>query len=222
MEPDFWHERWKRAMLGFHLAHVNPHIQRHIGQLGLARGERIFVPLCGKSLDLVWLAEQGFDVCGVELSPIAARAAFEEAGLEYRAVSEPEGFTTFEGGDLRILAGDFFSLPAACLAGTRAVYDRAALIALPPAMRGRYVRRMSGLLPDAPPVLLVTLEYDQSQMNGPPFSVLEGEVRAHWSERYEVDLLEDDDVLERERKFAERGLTALREKVFVLAPRGRG
>jgi thiopurine S-methyltransferase len=131
MEEEFWLERWDRGQIGFHQREVNPDLRRSWPDLGLAPGDPVFVPLCGKSRDMGWLRSQGHPVLGVELSPRAVSDFFSESGLEPEWRRHRK-LRVAEAGGVRIHQGDFFDLTAEDLAGVGAVYDRAALIALPP------------------------------------------------------------------------------------------
>ncbi len=217
MEAEFWHQRWRDGAIPFHRTTVNPHLVAHIERLGLRRGDCVFVPLCGKSVDLRWLHERGQAVLGVELSTVAVESFFVESGYPYRR-SRCGRLECYQHGTLRLLCGDFFDLPSAELSAVRGVFDRAALIALPERLRARYAARLSALLPPGVPVLLVTLEYSQAEMDGPPFSVPESEVRAHFESAFQVECLHAADVLEDSPRFKERGLSKLAEKVYCLSP----
>jgi len=218
MEPSFWHERWERAEIGFHQQTINVHLQQFWNRLELRPGQRVFVPLCGKSHDLLWLAGEGHSVTGVEISPLAVTAFFAEHSLTPRRWTDG-AFEVWEADEIRILLGDFFVLEPGRVADCAGVYDRASLIALPPAMRARYAHHLRALLPAGAPVLLVTLEYDQTAMNGPPFAVGEKEVRALYEPTHTVELLAIRDALSEESRWRERGLTWLLEKVYRLARR---
>ena len=188
MEHQFWHERWQANRIGFHQDRVNPMLERHLGALGLAPGARIFVPLCGKTVDVGWLMAKGLRVVGAELSEIAIRQLFE--GLEIDPQVTAEGkLTRFSAPGIEMFVGDIFDLDAARLGPVDAVYDRAALIALPPGLRRHYADHMPDLTGRAPS-LLVTLDYDQSLMAGPPFSVDADEVAALYRERYDITELQ--------------------------------
>ena len=220
MEPSFWHERWARTEIGFHQHQGNEHLQRFWSRLALRGNERVFVPLCGKSVDLLWLAGEGHPVIGVELSPIAVEAFFSENNLTPRRWRDG-AFEVWEADEIRILLGDFFALEPGHLTGCAAIYDRAALIALPPALRQRYVHHLASVLPGSLPLLLVTLEYDQSILPGPPFSVDEAEVHRLYAPGHAVELLHTRDALAEESRWRERGLSWLLEKVYHLtAPVG--
>lgn len=215
MEKDFWLERWERQEIGFHQDGINPHLREYRPTLCPASGGKVFVPLCGKSRDMLWLREQGHEVLGVELSAIAVRAFFEENGLVPQHSSRGK-FECSEADGIRILCGDFFDLGKDDLAGVTAVFDRASLVALPPDMRERYARHLLDILPPAARVLLVTFDYPQAEMQGPPFAVSADEVTALYGDRADVRLLARLDILEQSPRFRERGLSRMHENIFLL------
>jgi thiopurine S-methyltransferase len=217
MERDFWHERWQRNEIGFHQQEINAYLQDFWGQLVVPAGGLVFVPLCGKSRDLLWLRARGHKVLGVELSPIAVRDFFAENALTPQ-VTRQGAFERYETDGLVILCGDFFGLTPELVQGVAGVYDRAALIALPPELRGRYAGHSAAVLPAAAGMLLVTMEYPQNEMSGPPFAVREDEVRQLYEKRYTVTCLLSKDILAESPRFRERGLSALTEKVYRLTP----
>jgi thiopurine S-methyltransferase len=174
MDASFWQGRWKEGRLGWHEGRPNSLLEAHLGQLG--KEKRVFVPLCGKSEDLAFLAERGHSVVGVELVPEGLRAFFAEHRMEPR-VSRQGRFEKLEAGPITLLAGDVFDLTPHDLAGCDALYDRAAVIALPQATRVRYAAHLRTLMPKGSRGLVVTLEYPQDKMEGPPFSVSEAELR---------------------------------------------
>ncbi|MEJ2553769.1 MAG: thiopurine S-methyltransferase [Gammaproteobacteria bacterium] len=215
MHRDFWHERWDEGRIGFHQDQVNPYLVRYWSGLGIPIGATVFVPLCGKSRDMLWLRDQGYAVVGVEIVPRAVEAFFAENALTVK--SRPHGaFTVWEGERIKILQGDFFDLTPEDVAGIAAVYDRASLIALPPAMRQRYAAHLGGILPGNMKILLVTMDYPQEQMDGPPFAVTEQEVAALYQENFEVKMLCNEDILSITPRFQQQGLSRLLEKVYVL------
>ncbi|CAM3882993.1 thiopurine S-methyltransferase [Castellaniella denitrificans] len=215
MDTDFWLQRWELGQTGFHQSRVMPLLQKHWPGLGLPAGSRVLVPLAGKTLDVAWLAAQGHDVLAVELSPIAVGQFFEEHALRPEIRPTPQG-TLYRAGSIEFLCGDIFGLGAETLAGCAACYDRAALIALPPELRTRYARHVYGQLPIGCRALLLTLDYPQSEMDGPPFSVPESEIRALYGDRWRIERLETRDVLAQEPKFAERGVSRMDTGVFRL------
>lgn len=215
MEKNFWHERWERQEIGFHQNEINPFLDRHWQELQLAPGSKVFVPLCGKSLDMLWLRDQGHTVLGVELSPIAVQAFFRENGYTPEHAAR-ENFDCCEAGNIRILCGDFFNLKKEDMKGVSAVYDRASLVALPPEMRGRYVRHLLGILPPATRILLLSFNYHQPEMPGPPFAVSIEEVELLYKGRADIRLIAQHDTLDENPRFRERGLTRLQESIFLL------
>ncbi len=218
MKKEFWLERWERQEIGFHQDEVNPYLRQYWQELHAARNGTVFVPLCGKSRDMLWLREQGHPVLGVELSPLAVHAFFEENGHIPRHAADAR-FDSCEADGIRILCGDFFDLRKRDLAGVSAVYDRASLVALPPEMRERYARHLATILPPATRILLITFDYPQQEMPGPPFAVSANEVAALYREYAEVRLLAQLDVLPQNPRFQQRGLTRLHENIFLLTLR---
>lgn len=218
MDASFWHERWQRNEIGFHQARPHAALDRFWRGLGLPRGSRVFVPLAGKSLDMLWLAAAGHRVVGIELSPIAVRDFFAEHGLE-PFVEQHGELALHRAGDLELWCGDVFALTPDRLGRVDGAFDRAALVALPAAMRSRYAARLTELLPPRARTLLVTMEYDQRQMPGPPHAVPEDEVRALFGAGHAITLLGRDAALADFPKFAQRGVTALAEGCYLLERR---
>lgn len=215
MEKNFWHERWQRQEIGFHQGEINPYLIRHWQELHLARGAQVFVPLCGKSRDMLWLREQGHPVLGVELSALAVQAFFEENG--YRPSRASCGnLERYETDGIRILCGDIFDLKKDDMKEVGAVYDRASLVALPPEMRERYARHLLDILPPATQMLLLTFDYHQPEMPGPPFAVSVEEVEALYRGRAKISLLAQFDALGNNPRFRERGLSRLQENILLL------
>ncbi len=181
MHAAFWHERWSSNQIGFHESAVNPQLVTHFAALGLSPGARVFVPLCGKTLDIDWLLARGNPVVGAELSELAVAQLFQRLALP-PVVERVGELARWRAADLEVFVGDFFALTPAALGAVAAVYDRAAMIALPPEMRLQYVAHMGELVNDAPQ-LLVTLDYEQDCMAGPPFAVGSDEVRRFHGDR---------------------------------------
>lgn len=218
MKKDFWLERWERDEIGFHQSEINPHLCQYWHELHLEPGSEVFVPLCGKSADMLWLRRQGHSVLGVELSNIAVRAFFTENGYTpHHAIYEK--FNVCEANDIRVLCGDFFDLKQEDLAKVAAVYDRASLVALPPDMRQRYVHHLAAISPPATKILLIAFDYAQAEMSGPPFAVSAEEVKVLYGKYAEVRLLAELDVLAQNPRFQERGLSRLQEHIFLLTMR---
>ncbi len=211
MEADFWHTRWENAQIGFHEGEVNRMLAAHLEALTIAPGARIFLPLCGKTRDIAWLLSKGYRVVGAELSKIAVQQLFDELPL-VPEVTQDGRLKRYAAKGVDILVGDIFDLTPEVLGPVDAVFDRAALVALPGEMRGRYTDHIATITRNAPQ-LLVTFEYDQSVMKGPPFSLTESEVRDHYGARYDITLLENAEV-----KGGLKGVCPALEKAFHLMP----
>lgn len=207
MEREFWLARWQSGQINFHEGRPNRFLDRHAHHLG--SGRRVLVPLCGKAVDVAYLAARGHQVVGVELAVDAVDAFFAEHALR-PTVERAGDLAVYRAGAITIVAGDLFATTAAVVGPVDALYDRAALIALPAATRPAYVAHLRGLLPAGAPGMVVTIEYPQALMDGPPFSVDEDEVRRHWAGAALVD--EDDVELPRLRASGQVG----RERCFTL------
>ncbi len=216
MDHSFWHRIWQENQIGFHQPDINPWLQGYwSGVAGQGTG-KVLVPLCGKSRDLWWLHERGHPVLGVELSPIACADFFAEAGRTPE--TRPDTRFTRHGLDrLELWCGDFFALTAEDVQDVSLVYDRAALIALPPDMRRRYADHLRAILPSATRMLLITLDHD-AEVPGPPFAVSEEEVRALYGRHFEVDKLRSK-ALPTDHPLVQRGMQGAREEVYVLVSR---
>ena len=215
MQREFWLERWQNNDIGWHQPEVNRWLARYWGQLAVPAEGAVFVPLCGKSLDMRWLYQQGHDVVGVELSEAAARAYFDEAG-EICRTEVRQFFVAHVGPSARIYSGDCLDLSAYELKGVGGAFDRGALVALPPKMRARYADHLQRILPERTRVLLVTLEYDQSLVEGPPHAVHAEEVQALFEARCEVARLASHATDQLPPKFASAGVTQATETVYAI------
>jgi len=217
MEHQFWHERWAKKEIGFHEGTVNQYLHDHWPELAGNGTGTVLVPLCGKAHDMWWLHDRGHPVIGVELSEIACKDFFEE-GQEKAQVHPGEPFTKFAHDDLELWCGDFFQLVPEDLKHVRLVYDRAALIALPPHMRKDYVDHLTAVIPDGTRILLITLDYD-TEIKGPPFNVGDDEVRALYSGDYDIEHILTN-TLAKDHPFTKRkGLAGAAESVFRLVKR---
>jgi thiopurine S-methyltransferase len=192
MDPGFWHQRWEKNEIAFHEPAANPLLVRHFDELSLAQGSRVFVPLCGKSLDVSWLLSKGYRVAGAELSPIAVEQLFTGLGVQPQ-VSRLGEVERRSAKNLDIFVGDIFAVFSQMLGPVDAVYDRAALVAFPEDMRHRYTAQLMEMT-DRAPQLLICYDYDQRLMDGPPFSVSHEEVRRHYAARYQLTLIENKQV----------------------------
>ncbi|TVQ92119.1 MAG: thiopurine S-methyltransferase [Chromatiaceae bacterium] len=218
MNPQFWLQRWARGEIGWHSDDINPHLTGYWPRLAVPAGGRVFVPLCGKSRDLLWLASRGQRVLGVEVSALAVRAFLDENDLTATR-TEAAPFVRVVAAEIELLIGDFFALTPVLVGSLAAVYDRAALIALPPDQRPAYVAMLAGLVPAGVPLLLITLDYDQNEMTGPPFAVTGAEVERLFGGTFTLAPLAAADVLAEHPRFQARGLTALTERVYLLRRR---
>jgi thiopurine S-methyltransferase len=218
MDSEFWNARWEAQEIGFHQPNFEPALDQYWHLLKAPAGARVFVPLSGKSLDMVWLAQQGYHVVGSEFSERAVDDFFSERSLT-PTVRKDGPFIIKSSGPYEIWCGDFFALPPAAVVKVSGVYDRAALIALPADMQLRYADKMKSLLPAKAPILLITVDYKQSEMPGPPFATPKQMVERLFADRYECTLLVAKEVLAKYEHFRERGLTALEGAVYLLQPR---
>lgn len=210
MEHEFWHQRWRDNEIGFHEGQPNDLLTKHFQKLQLGAGARIFMPLCGKSHDIHWLLQQGFKVSGAELSEIAVKQLFADLGVAPE-IDQLRDLKKYRGPDLEIFVGDVFDLLPEFLGPIDALYDRAALVALPPAMRPEYAAQMIKLVHSAPQ-LLVSFDYDQSKQDGPPFSVPESEIRSLYHTAYEITLLES-----QELEGGLKGKVEAREQIWLMS-----
>lgn len=215
MDRDFWLNKWQVNDIGFNQAAPNILLQRYLPNLNLQAGKSVLVPLCGKSIDMLWLATQGYRVIGVELSPAACEAFFIENQLPYQK-SKMGDFILYESESIRLIAGDFFQISPAMIGSVDAVYDRAALVALPPAMRERYAAYLTPLLQRPAQMLLITTAYDQSLMPGPPFSVDAQEVTRLYGQHFRVNHLYDKPLKVIPPHLLAKGMAAGAEQVFHL------
>lgn len=212
MQPDFWHRRWENNQIGFHNSETHPMLPAHFENLAVPQGGRVFVPLCGKTLDIHWLLANFYRVVGAELSRIAIEQLFQELGLE-PVIAADGAHQRFSADGIDIFVGDIFDLTAEKIAPVDAIYDRAALVALPRPLRDRYARHLAALAPAARQ-LLITFDYDQSRMDGPPFAVSPEECLEHYRGSYDVRLLSIDPV-----PGGLKGVCEATESTWLLTPR---
>ncbi len=212
METEFWADKWQRNEIGFHMAEANPALVAHFDTLALPQGARVFLPLCGKTLDIAWLLQNGYCVAGAELIETAIVQLFDELGITPE-ISSIGKLTRYSGPSIDIFVGDIFDLTADMLGPVDAVYDRAALVALPEEMRRRYTKHLAAITGNAPQ-LLICFEYDQSQIAGPPFSVSRDEVTTHYA-----DILDLTEIAASDLPGGIKGQVAAEHIVWHLAPK---
>jgi len=210
-----WLDRWKKGTTGWHRSDINPQLIENINQLAEARPQKIFVPLCGASLDMKYLSDQGFHVVGVELSSLAIDRFFNENKIAYK-VSKVEDFDFYQGKNIDIYCGDFFKLKKDYFYDVSCVYDRAALIALNPDLQKKYARHLKEILPNSSKILLLTMFYPQNEMEGPPFSVGDDNVEELFSEFKEIKKISSLNEKESSLKPDDLNLTYLFKNVYLI------
>lgn len=194
MDAAFWHQVWEDRNIAFHQSEVDKALTNNIHLLALSPGDRVLVPLCGKTVDILWMLQQGFKVVGAELHEDAIRELFEF--MEYAPTISQEGkLLRYSGPNIDIFVGDIFDLNKDQLGPVNAIYDRAALIALPGEMRKKYAALLNELS-DQAPQLLVIYEYDQHLMAGPPFSVDAGELASLYGHSHTLKRLPNSKLIE--------------------------
>jgi thiopurine S-methyltransferase (Se/Te detoxification family) len=200
VDTNFWHQRWERNEIAFHQHEANPLLVKYFDVLSLSKGSRVFLPLCGKTLDIHWLLSNGYRVVGSELSEVAVKQLFSELAIEPK-ITAIDDIRRHSADNIDIFVGDIFDLSRSVLARVDAIYDRAALVALPEAMRGRYAAHLIKIT-DRAPQLLISYDYDQSLVDGPPFSVSNEEVSRpkdqggqRWFHLYPSEEIKHDDIL---------------------------
>lgn len=212
----FWNQKWETNDTPFNQEQPNELLKQFLPTLSLKPRDRVFVPLCGKSIDMLWLLKQGYEVTGVELSPLAPEAFFKGHHLPYQRKNS-DMFTLFYNEKINLFAGDFFDLEAPLLETIHATFDRAALIALPPELRRDYAEKMISLLQPNTSMLLIALTYNQELMSGPPFSVDEEEVNELYSNYFRIEKLFDRAVVSISPHLQAKGLTTANEQVYLLS-----
>ncbi|MBR7745929.1 thiopurine S-methyltransferase [Undibacterium baiyunense] len=209
MDAQFWHDKWQRREIGFHREQINPYLPAYFPTLGLHAGQTVFLPLCGKTRDVSYFLQLGLQVVGVELSEVAVQELFADLGVQPE-ISDVLGMRCYQTTQLRIFVGDFFKLTAEHLGRIDAIYDRAALVALPLNMRQAYAKHLLDLSHNAPQ-LLITYEYDQNVVDGPPFSISRSEVQQHYGGVYAIEDLHTAEV-----EGGMKGKTSATESVYCL------
>lgn len=213
MDASFWHQRWETNEIGFHKTEINPLLVKHFKELSLKEDSGVFLPLCGKTLDIAWLLSNGYRIVGAELSEVATKQLFR--GLEVEPlISKSGGVIKYSATNINIFVGDLFHMSSEILGPVDAIYDRAALVALPKEIRSRYtthIRKITGQAPQ----LLICFEYDQTLMEGPPFSVSREEVYKHYRDSYDLTLVESTNVTG-----GLKGICEAKESVWLLKNKG--
>lgn len=214
-DKSFWLDRWDSGEIGFHRATPHPSLEAHWTRLSVPDASTVFVPLCGKSHDLHWLAQHGHNVIGVELSRKALEDFFNEAALTPTVTTEGS-FEVFRTGRYTLYCGDAFDCGPQHFADVHAVYDRASLVALPPDTQSRFAKLLSHHMAPKTPMLLVSLDYDPDEMTGPPFSTPPDTVAALFGTTFVIEHSIRAPALEVNSPLRQRGLTDLHETCYVL------
>lgn len=217
MNNEYWHEKWQLDEIGFNQASPSILLQNYFSRLNIDMGARVFVPLCGKSIDMLWLVGQGYQVVGIELSRIACEAFFKEHDIPFEIV-QCDDCIVFQTTDrtITLFCGNFFRLNKKQLGPIDVIYDRAALIALPADLRRQYVNHLLNLIDLGSKILLITMVYDQSSMSGPPFSLDEEEVRALYRRNFTIKLWGNEPIKSISPHLKSKGLLMANEQVFEL------
>lgn len=222
MELSYWQSRWDKGNIGFHMPGGYPALSGNWQSLPIPESPRVLVPLCGKSEDLDFLTRNASHVTGVEISETAVRSFFDERGIVPRE-SRSHGFSIFSHSNLELWSGDFFRFPETHSGKFDLIYDKAALIALPVGARARYAAKIVALSQKhtRPYCLLHHFEYNQEEMNGPPFSVPLTEIDSLFGSLFSITILEEDETEAANfEKFWRRGLRSrLKERFLFLHPK---
>lgn len=218
MKANFWHERWEKQQIGFHNQAVNPLLVKYWPQIRMKSNGRVLVPLCGKTLDMLHLMQLGYSVIGCELSELAATQFFSEymghkGSPDCTEIGEHKHF---ELNNITIVQGDIFTLDSRDCGYVDAFYDRAALIAWPEELRFAYVEKLMMLLPSGSQGLLITLDYPQEVMAGPPFAVQDDWIMNNMASGFVIERLSCEDVLQDNPKFINKQVPWLTESVYRL------
>lgn len=217
-DNELWQQAWRDREIDFHQAVTNPLMVKFWPKLGLTAADRIFVPLCGKSLDLLWLAAQGHNVIGVELSPLAVRAFFRENRIQ-PSRQKTGKFTLWKHARISILCGDFFQLTAADIGDIAAVFDRASLTALPDDLRSAYLAHLRQILPSTYKMLLLTTEEpDEDETQEQPFTVAD-EIATLYSSAFEIQLSHVESAFEANTDPAIKSQVRVEQKVYLMTPK---
>jgi len=215
MDTNFWKKRWKTNQVGWHATETNKHLECFVSTLGASAGGWTLVPLCGKSMDMDYLARQNRKVVGVELSSIACRAFFAETKRAYTERTTDK-FTYFESEDVVLVCGDIFSVSSEDLPPIEACYDRACLVAFTMEQRHRYAKWLASTMPSGACSLVIGIEYPAEEKDGPPFTVPSDELHSLFDQTFAIEQLHREDIVDKAPKYREWGVTSLIETVYSM------
>ena len=210
-----WLEFWANNETDWHSDVVTQELEKYLGLLKLESGDTVFIPLCGKSLDMIYMLNRGFSVIGVEVSEIGIKQFFHENGLDF-TISQVGEFDLYSAKNIEIYCGDFFSLTSKHLCGVKAVFDRKSLIALDRNLRQKYVKHLNDIISLGVRILLITLHYPTHQMSGPPFSVDKSEVESLFSMAFNYQELKSFQDIENGSKLARSGVDYIKNAAYCL------
>lgn len=215
MSVEYWITRWQQQNIGFHLHEINPALLKTLPRLAVKKQQRCLLPLCGKSLDLIYLEKVFEHVIGIELSPLAVETFFSEQQRP-AAIESQADFRVYKNAGLSLYCGDFFNFRKAFCPSIDLIYDRAALVALPVADRKRYIEHIKLFFSEHTVMFLITLQYAQTEMDGPPFSVESVEIEAGFGEQFRIELLETTDLVSNNSNLKNRNLSRLHECCYKI------
>ncbi|HJP12565.1 MAG TPA: thiopurine S-methyltransferase [Gammaproteobacteria bacterium] len=210
-----WLKFWENNETNWHGDRITQELVEYFELFELETRDKVFVPLCGKSLDMIYIMNQGFSVVGVEISEIGVRQFFSENNLTYK-ITKVDDFDLYSSENLEIYCGDFFSLTSKHLNNVKAVLDSKSLIALEPDLRQKYAKHLNDIISLGVRILLVTLQYPQHQMSGPPFSVDESEVESLFSMAFESRKLKSFNDIENGSKLVRAGVDFINNAAYCL------
>lgn len=217
MDKEFWLTKWEEKDTKFDQHQVNSNLMEHEKILGSLKNKKVLIPLCGKSIDILWFLKQGAEVIGIELNPIALELFFAENNLVYKKINKAP-FIIYQADSLKFICGDFFQLDKDDVGDIDLVYDRASLIALDSSTRLHYADKISQLSCPQTKIFLITLFYKMpsSSLGYPPYSVRDKEVHSLFSKNFHVQSLAEKEIGDIMPHLAQRGLTDLKEMVYLL------
>ena len=215
MQISYWESRWQKNNIGFHNPEINAYLLEFAPISIPKNTKKVLVPLCGKTKDLVWLRNQGYEVIGVEAIPLACESFFLEQEIPFE-LKKSHGFTIYFSENLELWCGDFFKFPDKVISECQFVYDRACIVALPTELRLKYIEKINQATTSGTNMLIHTFFYDQEKMAGPPFSVSNEEMELRFSEKWSLNTLFDNSVLAKYERYRTKGLDQLSESVLHL------
>lgn len=211
-----WEDRWQEGRIYFHNDQPNKRLLKYFSYLHVPPHSHCLVPLCGKSLDMPWLASKGQKITGIELSSIAIKDFFKENHLTPKNLPINEKLLSYSTESYSLIQGDLFDLQPSMIPKVDWIYDRAALVAIPPQDQKQYATHLSSFLSKGKKVFLISFEYDQKEMEGPPFSATEDSIHKFFSPMFSIQKLDKENALDQEPRFKGKGLTSLFVGVYIL------